>query len=45
LDYEVWKSNHINDQTDFLSTIPEFDMEKNTPIEDDNNLEKHKDDW
>jgi hypothetical protein len=35
----------MNDQTDFLSSIPEFDMEKNTQIEDDNNLEKHKDDW
>ena len=28
-----------------LSVLPEFNMEKNMPVEDDDNLDKKKDEW
>lgn len=45
VEFENWKAG-LNENADFISTIPEFDMEKNSPIEDDGNLSKGgKDDW
>jgi hypothetical protein len=43
-DYEQWKATTAAFSNDILGILPEFTMEKNQPIEDDDNLEK-KDEW
>jgi hypothetical protein len=44
-EYENWKLNVASfSNSDILSMLPDFNMEKNMPVEDDENLEK-KEEW
>ncbi|CDW79777.1 UNKNOWN [Stylonychia lemnae] len=40
-EFEEWKKSlHLKPSTDFISSLPDFNMEKSMPVEDDENLEK-----
>ena len=39
-EFEKWKQNLPLNITDVLSILPEFNMERNMPVEDDDNLIK-----
>lgn len=44
-EFEVWKSSsQIHFGCEVLSSLPEFNMEKSMPIEDDDILDK-QDEW
>ncbi|CDW82182.1 UNKNOWN [Stylonychia lemnae] len=43
-DFERWKTTQATFNNDIILVLPEFNMEKNMPVEDDENLAK-KDEW
>lgn len=43
-DLEDWK-DHKDKPENFLSSLPEFNIENNMPVEDDENLEKDPNEW
>eukprot|EP00347_Sterkiella_histriomuscorum_P021471 403333864 len=39
---EVWKTGQVSFYSDALTVLPEFNMEKNMPVEDDENLDRQE---
>jgi hypothetical protein len=41
----IYHSGPMTADFSVLNVLPEFNMEKNMPVEDDDNLDKKKDEW
>ena len=42
---QIYTPNPMMPDFSPLNVLPEFNMEKNMPVEDDDNLDKKKDEW